>query len=161
VQIKAFAAMPDKKLVIVGSYEKGARQFEAYKKYIDAILPANVELRHWVPSSELSGLYAHCTGFITTSHDEDFGMTAVEAMASGKPVIAPNEGGYKETVIDGKTGALIDGIDAEKLAAAVKKIDDELRDPETLAHYRDACLAQAKKFDTGIFISKIREMMRP
>ena len=32
--------------------------------------------------------------------DEDFGMTVVEAMASGKPVIAPNEGGYRESLIN-------------------------------------------------------------
>jgi len=59
--------------------------------------------------------------------DEDFGMTPVEAMASGKPVIAADEGGYKETIINGKTGILIHNIDEDKLAEAVEKMSKELR----------------------------------
>jgi len=40
---------------------------------------------------------------VTTSLEEDFGLTPLEAAASGKPVVAVAEGGYKETVIDGQT----------------------------------------------------------
>ncbi len=155
IQIKAFAKMPDKKLVIVGSYEKGARQFEKYKEHIESMLTPNIVLRHWVPSGELIDLYSHCIGFITTSKDEDFGMTAVEAMASGKPVIAPNEGGYRENVIDGKTGVLINDIDAEKLAVAVQMISKELGIKENRIKYQCDCQVQAKKFDTKIFVSNI------
>jgi len=54
--------------------------------------------------------------------DEDFGMVPVEAMASGKPVIAANEGGYRETVIDGVTGKLIENINEEKLVKAIENI---------------------------------------
>lgn len=154
IQVKAFANLPDEKLIIVGSYEKGVEQFESYKNYIDSIKTKNVEIINWVPSKELINLYNNCKGFITTSRDEDFGMSVVEAMASGKPVIAPNEGGYKESIINNKTGILIDDINEDKLVEAIKKIDSELIDnPDT---YKDACMGQAKQFDVSEFIKKIR-----
>jgi len=71
-------------------------------------------------------------------------------MASGKPVIAGNEGGYKETVINNKTGKLINNINVDKLAKAIEKIG---KNPEK---YKKGCIKQAKKFDTKIFIKKIK-----
>jgi len=58
------------------------------------------------------GLNANCKGFIAISQNEDFGMASIEAMDSGKPVITPDEDGYKETVVDSVTGELIDNIDS-------------------------------------------------
>ncbi len=75
-------------------------------------------------------------------------------MASGKPVIAPNEGGYKETIIDGVTGNLIDDIDVDKLVKAIREIG---KNPES---YKDACLQRAKNFDTKVFIKKIKELIK-
>jgi glycosyltransferase involved in cell wall biosynthesis len=117
------------------------------------IKPDNVTLIHWADFNELVELHANCRGFITTSKNEDFGMTPVEAMASGKPVIAPNEGGYKESVIEDVTGKLIDDINSDKLIQAIKQIG---RNPRG---YRNECLRQAKKFDTKIFIKKILEQI--
>jgi glycosyltransferase involved in cell wall biosynthesis len=152
IQLKTFSKLPSEKLVIVGSYEK-SRHFLQYARYCRKIMPANVKILSWVARNDLLELYAKCIGFITTSKTEDFGMTAVEAMAAGKPVIAPNEGGYKESVIDGKTGILINDIEENKLAAAIKKIGT---DPEI---YKDACFAQAEKFDTAVFVQKIKELI--
>jgi len=150
MQLRAFAKIPDEKLIIVGSYEK-SKHFKQYAEYCLKIKPANVQIKSWVSQEELLDLYANCKGFITTSKDEDFGMNVVEAMASGKPAIAPNEGGYKETIVNEKTGLLIDNIDENKLIDAIKKIS---QDP---ARYKEACQFQAKKFDTKIFIGKIKE----
>jgi len=152
LQVKAFSKLSNEKLIIVGCYEN-AKHFEEYAKKIMKIKPKNVEILKEIPEAELAELYANCKGFITTAMDEDFGMTPVEAMASGKPVIAANEGGYKETVIDGITGKLINNINEEKLIEAIKEIG---KNPKK---YKSACLKQAKKFDIKLFIKKIKEQI--
>ena len=151
LQLEAFSKMPDEKLIIVGSYEVGAEQFENYKRYLEGIMTSNVEVRSWITDSELVNLYNNSKGFIATAGNEDFGMTLVEAMAAGKPVIAGNEGGYKETVIDGKTGMLIEDIDAKKIISAVKKIG------KNLSKYKVDCLKRAKEFDVDNFIKRIKK----
>lgn len=153
MQIQAFRQMPNERLIVVGSYEQ-SRHFRSYARYIQSIKPDNVEIRSWIDHRELTALYADCKGFITTATDEDFGMAPVEAMASGKPVIAPREGGYKETVIDGVTGRLIDDIDENKLIQAVGEVG------QNPSGFREACLRQAQGFDTQCFISKIRDIIR-
>ena len=156
LQMRAFALMSDKKLIIIGSSEK-SRGFMEYRKFLDSIKPDNVELINFdkIDNKKLKEFYANCRGFITTAKDEDFGMTPVEAMAAGKPVIAGNEGGYKETVINGKTGILIDDINEENLAGAISKVDDELdKNPDK---YRKACINQAKKFSVDNFIKQIKK----
>lgn len=152
MQIKAFSKLPNERLIIVGSYEQ-SRHFQAYANYMKKIKSENVKILSWVDNNKLIDLYANCKGFITTAKDEDFGMTPVEAMASGKPVIASNEGGYKETVIDGVTGKLIDNINVDKLVEAVKEIGKNSQ------NYKDVCLKQAEKFDTKIFIEKIKRQI--
>lgn len=156
IQMKAFAKLPKEKLIVVGSYEK-AEHFVKYAEYIMGIKPENVEIKSWINEKELIELYANCKGIITTSKEEDYGMTPVEAMASGKPVIAPNEGGYKETVINGKTGILIDNIDEIKLAEAVKTLGKEI--DENPLQFKNACQERAKNFDTQIFIEKIKKAL--
>jgi glycosyltransferase involved in cell wall biosynthesis len=150
MQLRAFSMLPEEKLIIAGPYEKTKHSLE-YVKYCKSIKPENVEIIDEISRKDLIELYANCKGFITTAKDEDYGITPTEAMASGKPVIAPNEGGYKETVLNGQTGILIDDIDENKLAEAIKIVN---RDPNS---YKDACLRQARKFDTEIFIKKIKE----
>ncbi len=123
IQVEAFRQMPEKQLLIVGSYERSLH-FRKYATQIMHSLPANVQVKSWVEDEELRELYAGCRGFITTSHDEDFGLTVLEAMASGKPVIASDEGGYQETVIEG-TGIRITPITPEELMRAVRTISQD------------------------------------
>jgi len=73
-------------------------------------------------------------------------------MASGKPVIAPNEGGYKESVVEGVTGRLIDNLNEDRLIKAVKEVGEN---PEG---YKHASLKQARKFSTREFMRKIKEL---
>ena len=64
---------------------------------LQASAPGNVEFCGHVPAEDLRELYARCFALIIPG-EEDFGITAVEALASGKPVIALGRGGVRETV---------------------------------------------------------------
>lgn len=151
-QLKAFAKMPDEKLIIVGSFEKGVRQFESYRKYLLGIKPPNVEILNWVPQDKLNDLYSRCRGLLATAKDEDFGMTPVEAMASGKPSIAVNEGGYRE-IVTPETGILLPELSEEEIIKAVKTINSN---PFL---YKEACLERAKTFSVERFISGIKKII--
>jgi glycosyltransferase involved in cell wall biosynthesis len=150
LQIEAFKKMPDEKLIIVGGYAKGDHA-EKYAKNISSKLPYNVTILGEVSEQELIDLYSRCKGLICTALDEDFGLTPVEAMASGKPVVAVNEGGFRETVTE-ETGLLINA-DLLSTIEAVKLISGE---PE---RYKDACLEQAKRFDLSIFSKNIKNVV--
>jgi glycosyltransferase involved in cell wall biosynthesis len=152
VQLEAFSKMPDEKLLIIGDSDKGEYS-GSYARGIRGNLPPNVSILSDVPEDQLIQYYGRCKGFITTSMDEPFGMTAVEAMASGKPVIAPKEGGYLESIIDGKTGMLID-CTPDALVKAVRLVGTNP------GKYREACLSQAKKFDVKVFLSRMESMVQ-
>ncbi|MGB9938737.1 glycosyltransferase [Methanosarcina sp.] len=151
IQIDAFKKMPEERLVIVGGYSKGDHA-KSYAENIVNNLPQNVKVLGEISEAELLDTYSRCKGFICTAMDEDFGMTPVEAMASGKPVIAVNEGGFKESVVDGRTGVLVDA-DCQSIIEAVKSISCR---SET---YRDACFDRAKDFDISIFTEKIKNVI--
>jgi glycosyltransferase involved in cell wall biosynthesis len=138
LQIDAFRQIPEENLVIVGGYSTGDHA-AIYAEKIRHNLPPNVILRGEVTEDELIELYARCKAHICTALDEDYGLTPLEAMASGKPVVAVNEGGYRETITK-DTGIFVKP-DAESLAKAVRRIS---KNP---VPYQDACIARAKEFD--------------
>jgi len=154
MQIKAFNNMLDEQLVIIGGYDSHNQE---YINSLEQLPTINTIFLKEVSEKELIKMYSLCKGHITTARDEDFGITPVEAMASGKPVIAPDEGGYKETIINNKTGIIIDNINEEKIINAVRTINKNLK--ENLNKYISVCQEQAKKFDTKIFIKKIKEQI--
>jgi len=80
----------------------------------------NIILKGFVSEEELKELYANCLAAIYIPINEDYGYVPVEAGVSGKATIGVNEGGLKETIVDGKTGFLIDNVTPEKVA---EKID--------------------------------------
>ncbi|MCM2465216.1 glycosyltransferase [Methanoculleus oceani] len=150
LQIEAFRSMPDERLVIVGGYAAGDHAGR-YAARLMEDLPENVEIRGEVSEEELIDLYARCRGHVCTALDEDFGLTPVEAMAAGKPVVAVNEGGFCETVT-AETGMLVDA-DPGRIASAVLAVS---ADPE---RYREACLARARLFDLSVFADRIRRVV--
>jgi glycosyltransferase involved in cell wall biosynthesis len=98
-------------------------------------------------------LYATCRGLITTAVDEDFGITPVEAMAAGKCVLATDEGGYRETVVDGRTGFLLPA-DANLFVRKIQELD-----VSTLRSMRGACISRAQAFDESVFLHKMRALL--
>ncbi len=147
LQLDIFRRLPNQKLVLVGGFSKGDRA----ERYVASLSPPpNVEVLGEVDEAQLVDLYARCRGFVTTAIDEDFGITPVEANAAGKVVLATNEGGYRETVLDGRTGFLLPP-DPEAFAAQIRALDDA-----TLLAMRDACVARARDFDESAFLDRMR-----
>ncbi|TKJ17509.1 hypothetical protein CEE44_03160 [Candidatus Woesearchaeota archaeon B3_Woes] len=149
LQLKAFSKMPNEKLYIIGHIQN-----QKYYEFLKKIKPNNVKFLGVINEDKLIKKLSECKGMVFTAKKEDFGMAPVEAMASGKPVIAPNEGGCKETIINEKTGILINNINEDKIIRAVEKIN---KNPEK---YKNACLRQARKFDVEVFIKKMTEEIR-
>jgi len=112
----------------------------------------HVEFLGYVSDEELVQLYAGAKAFLALATDEDFGITPVEAMLCGTPVIAVNGGGYKETVVHGKTGILFDDATPEGLVKAVKVF-------EGLNIKSQDCQKQAEKFSKERFIKEIKEFV--
>ncbi|MCI0503517.1 glycosyltransferase family 4 protein [Candidatus Micrarchaeota archaeon] len=108
---KPGAAKPEKnwKLIITGALSKRP-EHKAYLKKMQSICPPEVEIRTNVGDWELRDLYSRCTAVLYTPVNEDYGLVPLEAMASGKPCIARNEGGPRETIHDGRDGFLINSI---------------------------------------------------
>lgn len=115
-------------------------------------LQSNVEFLGQVSDAELTRLYKGAKAFLALARDEDFGITPAEAMLSGTPVIAYNGGGYKETVINGKTGILFDDYSVEGLIDAIKRF-------EKMQFSSEECIKQGKKFSKEIFIKKIKRIV--
>jgi glycosyltransferase involved in cell wall biosynthesis len=149
LQIEVFRSIPDKKLVMVGGFTEGDHSSK-YVEKIKSDLPENVELRSEISEKELVDLYSKCKGFITVAIDEDFGMTPVEAMASGKPVICTKEGGYVETVINGKTGIFV----KPEISEIVDAINVISKDPNK---FKEECIKRSKCFDSNMFVERMKK----
>jgi glycosyltransferase involved in cell wall biosynthesis len=96
-----------------------------------------------VDDRELAQLYAQARAVLVPSIEE-FGIAAVEAQAAGRPVIAADAGGARETVLDGRTGMLVALDDVAEFTHAIERIDSLALDPA------DA-VANAARFSVAAF----------
>ena len=84
---------------------------------------------------------------------EDFGITPLEAMALGTPVVALGEGGVRDSVVDGTTGIFFDAPEVESLRRALDAVEAQAWD-------RQAIRAQARKFSRPVFDAKFAAMLQ-
>gem|GEM_PF-627248 len=94
--VKAFKEMPDKRLVVVS----GGADMPKIRKIAEGA--PNIEVLGWIGEEHLCNLIGRCIATIYIPMDEDFGISPVESMAAGKPVIGVQEGGLLETVGEGR-----------------------------------------------------------
>lgn len=102
-------------LIIVGS--------GPMKKELKKTAKKNIKFVGFQDDKSLINYYNNCRAFIMPQ-EEDFGLTPVEAMSFGKPVLALRRGGALETVIEGKTGEFFDDPIPEGLADGIRRLND-------------------------------------
>lgn len=147
--IESFNSMPDKKLIIVG---KGS-----LKPACILMAKKNISFLENVSSSDISKLYSNCKAFIFPQ-EEDYGLTPLEANASGRPVIAFGKGGITNTMIPytnnskKSTAVFFDEQTAFKLQEAIILFETLAFDPIFIRQH-------AEEFDEDVFIDKIRKFV--
>jgi glycosyltransferase involved in cell wall biosynthesis len=100
-----------------------------------------------VGDAELDDLFAR-TRALVMANVEEFGIAAVEAQAAGRPVLAADAGGARETVVDGVTGYRVPVDDVDALAAAMHDADLDELDPEEIR-------ANAQRFSRETFRDRL------
>jgi len=152
VVLPAFERLPREKLVVCGGSPNYYPKWE--RSLIDRMESMkNVEYKGRVDDDELIGLYSRCKGTIQASVEEDLGLVPIESIASGKPCLAVREGGFKETIDDGRTGILIDSPYVENLEEAVRSFDGGNFEAEDL-------MAEARKYSLERFRREWRSLIR-
>lgn len=150
--VQAFQKMPDKKLVIIYGENDPQRQ-----KIFDLAQGANNIQFVTLPGNEWFTQYVgNAIATLYIPLDEDFGMSPVESMAAGKPVIWVNDGGLKETIIDGKTGVLMKKeANIEDIISAVEYLT-----PEMCLSMRYDCEYRARDFSLEVFEEKLKNFIK-
>ena len=120
-------------------------------KRLRAMAKPNITFIDHLDFASLRAAYANARAFIMTA-EEDFGITPVESMASGRPVVAFGRGGAKDSVVPGRTGLFFDRQEPEALIDAVEQMERFLPDfnPEW-------AVQQASKFAPEQFDRKFLE----
>ena len=125
------------RLQIVGTGPERAR--------LEALAGGSAEFLGWQSNEQIRELYRSSTATLLPGV-EDFGIVPLESQACGTPVIALNQGGARETVIDGQTGILVEQPTADAFAEAVSRA---VRTPFD----RDAARANALRFSRPRFMA--------
>lgn len=117
---------------------------------------SNVEFTGKVNKSQLINHYANALCVVCPAYEEDYGLTAIEAMAFGKPVIACTDGGgYKELIEDGKTGFIVE----PKGKAIADAINFLIDNPQELKKMSNNAFEESRKFSWKNSISKFTEIL--
>jgi glycosyltransferase involved in cell wall biosynthesis len=129
VAVQAFTRL-GRKLVVIGEGSERAK--------LEDMAGPTISFLGSQPFPVLQDHFRRCRALVFPGV-EDFGITPLEAMASGRPVIAYRAGGVMETVVDGTTGLFFDAQTPESLIGALETFDAARFDPA-------ACRAQAERF---------------
>lgn len=141
-------------LVVAGGVDEKSRDFfEALKKNSEE---AKVRFVQNPSDKELNALYANCYCVLFTAINEDWGLVPIEGMAFSKPVIAANQGGPRESIVDKETGFLAEPDEedfAQKMALLAKN-------PSLAKKMGEAGKKRAKLYDWAQATKRMDELLR-
>ena len=143
---ESFSKMPDKKLIIIGEGSD--------KEKIKAKSAKNVKMINYKEVNDFAEYMKRARAFVFAA-EEDFGISVIEALSCGTPVIALNKGGTAETIVDGKYGIHFSDQTPDDIVNAVARFEksENTFDPQILSNY-------AKQFDRSIFEEKIKSFIK-
>lgn len=142
--ITAFSRL-GRPLVVIGEGEEFAR--------LKKLAGPTINFLGRQPFSVIKDYYSRCRAFVFPG-EEDFGITPVEAQASGRPVIAFGKGGALETIVGGKTGVFFSEQTAESLIEAVLEFEG-MSGSFCPTSIRDHSLA----FDNSVFSTRVKQFI--
>jgi mannosyltransferase len=150
---------PDFTAVVVGEVTPDQRGFAAQlaEKVKAAGLAERIVFCGYRPIEELPDWYRRITIFAFTSRNEGFGLTLLEAMASGNALVASRAGAAEIVVKDGDDGLLVPPGDAEALVAALEPL---LRDPARATDMGRRAVSRAAAFSVDVEAGKIAAVYR-
>jgi phosphatidylinositol alpha-mannosyltransferase len=143
--------VPDARFVVIGD----GRDREALGLVTEAVR-GRIDLRGVVPNDRIPAYHAACEAFVSSATgQESFGISLVEAMASGLPVVATDIPGYREVVTDGVEGLLVPARDPEALAAGLVRV---LTEPALAARLGEAGRERARSFDWPLVVDRLEAL---
>jgi glycosyltransferase involved in cell wall biosynthesis len=153
--IKAFAKLTDQnlQLVIAGNGEEKSNLAKLVEKLK---LKNRIIFLGTISDEKLKQKMQTAKIFISTSRDEPFGITIIEAMACGTAVIADSSGGPKETIINHQTGEICGTSNIDLLAQTIQKI---LNNNNYLDYGKQAALHAHQKFTWETTVDKLRKIL--
>ncbi len=151
VIIRAFQKIPDKKVLIL--YGENDSQKDEFIKMGEGY--PNTIFHSLKENENLPVILSWAIASISVSENEDFGMVAIESMASGVPVIGVDEWWYRESIISGQTGFLItsDNLEENLISTIENTSKNVLQDMQW------ACILQAENFSLKKMYQKIKEFI--
>lgn len=148
IAVKVFKANPDLgSLVVVGAGPE--------KRWLQRLTGGaqNITFLSGLTDSELYSYYGRARSLIVTQ-EEDFGITPLEALSQGTPVIAFAKGGVLETVVEGEHGVFF----AKQTAESLKKALVDFSPP--VGGSKGSLERQAKKFGKERFVKEITALVK-
>jgi len=133
-----------KPLIIIGE----GSESEKLKK----MAKSNIKFLGWQPDESVYKYIGSAKAFIFPG-EEDFGLTPIETMATGRPVIAFNKGGVAETVIDTKTGILYNEQSAKELNKVIEKLENS-------SFVKEDCRKRSEEFSIEKFSSDLKSHIK-
>ncbi|MFC1687807.1 glycosyltransferase [Patescibacteria group bacterium] len=143
IAVKAFNKL-NLPLKIIGTGEE--------ENELKKMAKSNIEFLGYVDDDTKRRYLMNCKALLHPQ-EEDFGITPIEAMACGKPVIAYKAGGAIETVLDGETGILFEEQSWEALADVIIRLRDKTFDPQVIRDHAEKFNMKRFKEEINTFVN--------